>query len=320
LTGYDASAHTSEETKDAQVNVPKGMWQAVFWSWIFGLVAVAAYVLTMPDIQEAGAAGWGSFFYMWGASRMPYALSLVLAVGLVVVNYICALAGLTSTSRMMYAFARDGGLPASKTLSQVSTTHRTPTYAIWTSALLALLSMVYAPAYLVLAVACAVFLYISMIMPIAAGLRAEGGPKWPEKGPFNLGGFSKPNAIVAIIFGFVLAITGFFPPNEKVLYFTLLLVVTLLALWSRQAAIAGIVIAVVGWLLGFVPVSDESLLHFLVPPASVAYTAIGLAVIGAIITFVTGGESKRFEGVPEGEKIAQRQEMIVEIEKKYGEA
>ena len=264
ITGFDASAHTSEETQDAQVNVPKGMWQAVFWSWIFGLVAVAAYILTMPDIQEAGAAGWGSFFYMWGASNMPYALSLFLAIGLVIVNYICALAGLTSTSRMMYAFARDGGLPASKTLSQVSTKYRTPTYAIWISAALALLSMVYAPAYLVLAVACAVFLYLSMIMPIAAGLLAEGGPKWPEKGPFNLGRFSKLNAVVAILAGIVLAITGFFPPNEKVFYFTVAMVVVLPIVWYAF-------------------------------------------------------ERNRFEGVPEGEKIKERQKMIAEIEKKYGE-
>ena len=145
ITGFDASAHTSEETQDAQVNVPKGMWQAVFWSWVFGLVAVAAYVLTMPDIKEAAAAGWGSFDYMWNASTMPFVLKVFLAIGLVVVNYICALAGLTSTSRMMYAFSRDGGLPASKSLSQVSTQYRTPTFAIWTSAALALLSMVYAP-------------------------------------------------------------------------------------------------------------------------------------------------------------------------------
>src|SRR5512133_1082059 len=211
ITGFDASAHTSEETQDAQVNVPKGMWQAVFWSWVFGLVAVAAYVLTMPDIKAAAAAGWGSFDYMWNASTMPFALKVFLAIGLVVVNYICALAGLTSASRMMYAFSRDGGLPASGALSKVSTKYRTPTYAIWTSAALALLSIVYAPFYLVLAVACAVFLYNSMIKPIAAGLRAEGGPKWPEKGPFSLGRFSKANAVLAIVFGFVLAITGFFP-------------------------------------------------------------------------------------------------------------
>ena len=201
ITGFDASAHTSEETKDAQVNVPKGMWTAVFWSWVFGLVAVAAYVLTMPSIKEGAVAGWGSFDYMWNASLMPQWLKVFLAVGLVVVNYICALAGLTSTSRMMYAFSRDGGLPGSKVLANVSVQHRTPTYAIWVSAALALISTIYAPYYLVLAVACAVFLYISMVMPIAAGLLAEGGPKWREKGPFNLGGLSKANAVLAIIFG-----------------------------------------------------------------------------------------------------------------------
>ncbi len=301
ITGFDASAHTSEETQDAQVNVPKGMWTAVFWSWVFGLVAVAAYVLTMPSIQEAGAAGWGSFDYMWNASLMPQWLKVFLAIGLVVVNYICALAGLTSTSRMMYAFSRDGGLPASKTLSQVSTQYRTPTYAIWTSAALALLSTVYAPYYLVLAVACAVFLYISMVMPIAAGLRAEGGEKWKEKGPFNLGGLSKPNAVLAIIFGITLAITGFFPPNEKIYYFTILFVVALLGLWSRQTAIYGIVIAVIGLALSYlVNVPEENVMHYLVPDATTAYTTVAVAVITTAITFFVGGEANRFEGVPEG--------------------
>jgi amino acid transporter len=319
ITGFDASAHTSEETQDAQVNVPKGMWTAVFWSWVFGLVAVAAYVLTMPSIDEAGAAGWNSFFYMWGSSRMPYALSLFLAIGLVVVNYICALAGLTSTSRMMYAFARDGGLPGSAALSQVSTQYRTPTYAIWTSSVLALLSTLYAPAYLVLAVACAVFLYISMIMPIAAGLRAEGTEKWREKGPFNLGGFSKANAVFAIIFGFALAISGFFPPNEKVFHWTIIMVVVMMSLWSKQTAIIGVVLAVVGKLLGYISLPDASLMKMFIPDSTTANVTIGLAVVFAVITYMYGGEANRFEGVPEGDKIKERQKMIAEIEKKYGE-
>jgi amino acid transporter len=261
LTGYDASAHTSEETHDAQVNVPKGMWQAVFWSWSVGLVMVAVFVLVMPSIKDAGAAGWNSFPYLFGASRMPFALALVLAIGLVVVNYICALAGLTSTSRMMFAFARDGGLPASGILSHVSTKYRTPTYAIWTAAGLALLSMVYAPYYLVLAVACAVFLYISYVMPIAAGFLAEG-KTWKEKGPFNLGAWSKPNAIFAVVGGIVLAITAAIPPNQQVGYLTVALIVVLPILW---------------------------------------YAFI----------------RTRFEGVPEGDKIKERQKMIAEVEAKY---
>lgn len=320
ITGFDASAHTSEETQDAQVNVPKGMWTAVFWSWVFGLVAVAAYVLTMPSLEEAHAAGWGSFFYMWGASRMPGWLSIVLAFGMVLVNYVCALAGLTSTSRMMYAFARDGGLPASAALSRVSPVYRTPGTAVWVSAILAFASTLYAPAYLVLAVACAVFLYLSMVMPVAAGFLREGTAKWPEKGPFNLGGLSKPNAVLAVIFGVMLAISGFFPPNEKVFYFTIVFIVALLATWSKRTAVISAIIAALGLGAGFLPVSEENVLHFLIPDTTTSYIALGVAVVLGIITYMTGGEENRFEGVPEGDKIAQRQKMIADIEKKYGEA
>lgn len=319
ITGFDASAHTSEETQDAQVNVPKGMWTAVFWSWVFGLVAVAAYVLTMPSLEEAHAAGWGSFFYMWGSSNMPQWLSVFLAVGMVLVNYVCALAGLTSTSRMMYAFARDGGLPASAALSKVSTVYRTPGTAVWVSAIFAFASTLYAPAYLILAVACAVFLYISMVMPIAAGLLAEGGAKWKEKGPFNLGGLSKPNAVLAIIFGITLAVSGFFPPNEKVFYFTIVFVVALFAFWSKKYAPISIVLALIGFGLTFLPVNEADVFHFLVPDRTTSIVAIVVAVVGTIITFVTGGEDSRFEGVPEGDKIKERQKMIAEIEKQYGE-
>ena len=291
----------------------------MFWSWVFGLIAVAAYVLTMPDLEVAAAAGWGSFTYMWTSSNMPSWLSIFLAVGMVLVNYVCALAGLTSTSRMMYAFARDGGLPASAALSKVSTVYRTPGTAVWVSAIFAFASTLYAPAYLILAVACAVFLYISMVMPIAAGLLAEGSAKWKEKGPFNLGGLSKPNAFLAIIFGIVLAISGFFPPNEKVFYFTIVFVVALLGLWSKKTAPIGIVVAVVGLLLGFLPVSDENVMHFLIPTSTTSYIAIGVAIVAAAITFTTGGEDSRFEGVPEGEKIKERQAKIAEIEKQFGE-
>ncbi|MFN8413747.1 MAG: amino acid permease [Anaerolineales bacterium] len=256
---------------------------------------------------------------MWSASKMPFALSLFLAVGMVVVNYICALAGLTSTSRMMYAFARDGGLPASKALSTVSTVYRTPGTAVWVSAILALISTLYAPAYLVLAVACAVFLYISMVMPIAAGLMAEGTAKWKEKGPFNLGGLSKANAVLAIIFGITLAISGFFPPNEKVFYFTIVFVVALLAFWSKKLAPVGIVVAVIGFLLTLLPVNEANVFHFLVPDRGTAIAAIVVGVVGTVITFVTGGEDSRFEGVPEGDKIKERQAQIAEIEKQFGE-
>ena len=230
VTGFDASAHTSEETRDAAVAVPRGMWHAVLWSVIFGYFMVCAFVLAMPSVDEGAAQGWGVFSWLMNNSPMPSFLRSLLFIGIVIANFLCGLAGLTSCSRMMYAFARDGGLPYSKQLAEVSAVHRTPVNAIWVSSVLILISTLYAPAFLVLAAGCAVFLYLSYVMPIAAGLLAEG-KSWTRKGPFNLGVFSKPAAVVAIIGGLVLAWTGFQSPNEKVLYLTVGLIIAQVALW-----------------------------------------------------------------------------------------
>jgi amino acid transporter len=261
ITGFDASAHTSEETHDAQVNVPKGMWTAVLVSWVAGFLMVCSFVLVMPGVKEGAGQGWNSFYFMYEGTSMPRGVRAFLSVGIVAANYLCALAGLTSTSRMMYAFARDGGLPASRALSHVSTRFRTPVFAIWTSVAIAWLSTVYGGAFVVLATGCAVFLYLSYVMPVVAGLLAEG-KGWTEKGPFNLGAWSRPNAMLASLGAIVLAITGFFPPNEKVFYLTIGMIVVMVGAWMAL-------------------------------------------------------ESKRFLGVPIGDKIAERQKMIAEIESRY---
>lgn len=230
ITGFDASAHTSEETQQAAINVPRGMWRAVLWSALFGYLMVCAFVLAMPDVKEGAKSGYGVFAYLMNASRMPPFLRSILYAGIVFANYLCALAGLTSASRMMYAFARDGGLPASGKLSAVNPAHRTPVNSIWVCVVLVAVSCIYAPAFLVLATGCAVFLYISYVMPIVAGFFAEG-KTWLRKGPFDLGKGSKPIALLAVVGGLVLAWVGFQPPNEKVLYLSLGLSVILVILW-----------------------------------------------------------------------------------------
>ena len=40
ITGFDASGHTSEETRNAATEVPKGMIHSVFWSAVFGYIMV----------------------------------------------------------------------------------------------------------------------------------------------------------------------------------------------------------------------------------------------------------------------------------------
>ena len=235
ITGFDASAHTSEETRDAQRAVPKGMINAVFWSAVFGWVLVAVILMAMPSVDEGAAKGWSVFYYTLEASSMPQWLKSVISVGIVVANFLCALAGMTSLSRMIFAFARDGGIPgASGVLRKINPKYRTPGPAIFTGAalcfLLGLLAGSDANAYIILASGCAVFLYISYMMPIAAGLLAEG-KSWTKKGPFNLGMWSKPIAVLAIIGAAILAFVGFQPPYQLVGYFLVALIILLVIIW-----------------------------------------------------------------------------------------
>src|SRR6476620_3675560 len=51
ITGYDASAHTSEETKNAAMSVPKGIVNAVIISSLAGWVMVMAIMIAIPDLK-----------------------------------------------------------------------------------------------------------------------------------------------------------------------------------------------------------------------------------------------------------------------------
>ena len=66
--------------------------------------------------------------------------------------------------------------------------------------------------------------------PIAAGILAEG-KTWTHKGPFNLGGISKLVAVLAVLGGAVLVFAGIQPPNEKVLYVTIAMLVVMALFW-----------------------------------------------------------------------------------------
>lgn len=228
ITGYDASAHSSEETHDAARNVPKGIVRSVIWSALFGFAMISVFVATMPELPAGVASGFGYFGAL--LATLPTGLKAILAVGIFAANFICGMAALTATSRMMYAFARDGGLPFSSALKTVNPSTKTPVAATWTSTALVICATLYGDAFLVLSTGCVVLLYLSYVMPTAAGLFAEGR-SWQTKGPFHLGVFSKPIGALAVAGGLVLAFVGVQPPNEKVLWLVVVLMALLAVFW-----------------------------------------------------------------------------------------
>ena len=179
ITGYDASAHTAEETVQAARNVPRGILRSVYLSGLFGWVMVCSFVLAMPNLSEA--VHHGENVFAWLMTRvLPGNLGTLLWIGIVVANYLCGLACITSTSRMTFAFARDGGLPFSGELRKISQRWRTPVIAIWTVASLLIVSMLYTPAYSTLTTAGVIFFTSPMsCRPLQAFLFAvKLGQRW----------------------------------------------------------------------------------------------------------------------------------------------
>jgi amino acid transporter len=230
ISGFDASAHISEETVNARSAVPRAMLHAVVWSLVFGLAMTVSFVMAIPDMAAAAMNGANSWFVLFNQTPFPTVIRHLLVAGLIAVNYLCALAAVTSTSRMVYAFARDGGLPFSRALKRVHHLYRTPVAAIWFTSALSVAAALYSPAFAALSAGTAVFFYISYAMPIAAGLFAEG-KTWREFGPFRLGWFSKPFAMITMLGVLVLTYAGLQPPSEVLVRYSIGIAILLVAVW-----------------------------------------------------------------------------------------
>lgn len=213
VTGFDASAHAAEETVGAAVEVPRGIVRSVLVSGIAGWVMLCAVVLALPDPAATARQGDAAFPFAV-AAVLPHGLSMALFAGIAVAQYLCGLATVTSASRMAYAFARDGGLPGSHWLRRVSPTHRTPAAAVWVVAAASVLFTAWTPVYDTISIVCTVLLYLSYVVPTALGLWAYRRT-WHAMGPWQLGRWYRPLALISVLGSVALIVLGTQPPNDQ---------------------------------------------------------------------------------------------------------
>ncbi len=239
ITGYDASAHTSEETVKAAHSVPRGMIMSVVYSAVFGYIMLCSFVLMIPNMDDAAKQGWNVFFWAMDSQVNP-TIKVVLYLAIFVSQFLCGLATVTSVSRMIFAFSRDGGLPASKALAKVSPKFRTPVAAIWAGAILSvlfvwgtsLITIAGASAYSIVVSCTVIFLFFSFAIPIALGLLAYGSSKWPKMGPWNVGrGLYSLFALLSIVSMVLIFVIGIQPPNDWALYITIGFLVLAAVVW-----------------------------------------------------------------------------------------
>src|SRR4030095_12682403 len=57
ITGFDASAHISEETNDAAMSAARGVWQSVFYSAVIGYIVLLALTFAAADTNAVNEGG-----------------------------------------------------------------------------------------------------------------------------------------------------------------------------------------------------------------------------------------------------------------------
>ena len=212
ITGFDASAHVSEETKGARTEAPKAIVRSIYISAIAALVLNLSMIAALPKKGADGDAAYQGIVF--GDAKDPFLVNaanrlISSAVGsgtakllvfiALVGQFFCGLASVTANSRMIYAFSRDGALPGSKHWHKINRKTRTPTNSVWLgvvlSAIVGATSLYvrgsgagrYSTAFFAMTGICVIGLYIAYAIPIYLRLK---NPDF-EVGPWNLKGYHK---------------------------------------------------------------------------------------------------------------------------------
>ncbi|MCG6496903.1 amino acid permease [Kitasatospora sp. A2-31] len=233
--GYDASAHLSEETKDARRAAPRGIVRSIWVSLVAGLVLLAGLLFAVQDYAGTSAAAVPPaqiFLDALGATGAKLLLLVVIGAQL-----FCGSAETTAASRMIYAFSRDGALPGSATWRRVSA-GGVPVPAVWLAVsvafVLAVPSLWSPVAYGAVTAVNVIGMSPSYIIPVY--LRLRQGSRFAP-GPWNLGRWSRPVGIAAVVWVVILTVLVCLPQRAPVTvetfnYAPITLVAVLVLAWA----------------------------------------------------------------------------------------
>jgi amino acid transporter len=263
--GFESAGDVAEEVVDAQRRVPRAMVSALVVGGIVSMILVAALDLAIPAGPKglALAATGGVPAILADAISSKLFEDLILLV-ISFAFFSCGLAVQGAGARLAFSYARDHAVPGYHFIRRISPKRRTPVGAILIAAIIPeLLSFlvhftpskpihigfITYPAHVNALAALVSFgvsgIYISFQMVVLAYLiaRARG---WRPEGPFTLGRWGVPVAILGLIYGVsmivnIVAPTGLTSPRGELFNFdwlTLLVVFVIVLIGAIYYAVA----------------------------------------------------------------------------------
>ncbi|MFE2939276.1 amino acid permease [Streptomyces sp. NPDC059255] len=217
FTGYDASAHMTEETIDASTAGPQGIVRSILVSLVAGFVLLFGFTYAIQSYEGALESDTGVPPAQILMDTLGTVAGKWLLLVIIVAQLFCGMASVTANSRMIYAFSRDGALPFSSTWHKLNPATRTPTNAVWLATggafALGLPYLWNSTAYAAVTSIATIGLYIAYVIPTF--LRLRQGDRF-ERGPWHLGSWSTIVGTIAVMWVLVITVLFMLPQSAPV--------------------------------------------------------------------------------------------------------
>jgi amino acid transporter len=258
--GFESAGDISEETVDAQRQVPKAMRNALLYGGIASFVLVLGLLLATPSAGIGGVVTGGVNVILSG---LPAWLQDFFLIMVIVAFFSCGTAVQGAGARVAFALARDGGLPFGNAIKHISPRHRTPVNAILVGTIVPFLFLLLVlvnpskpvrigwfdyPANVNALYALVSFatsgIYLAFFMTVLGALvaRARG---WRPSGTFRLGNWGMPVTIGAALYLLLMLLNIVWPSplaSGRALFnygwITLLVMLLIVAIGAIYEAIA----------------------------------------------------------------------------------
>lgn len=167
LGGFEAAANVAEETHLPEKRIPTAIVLSEVLAVGFGLLVLIGFTLAVPSV-DAATHDPTPLLYIIGSYFPKYVVAGALLLVSIAI-FACVLANLTTITRLIWAMARDGKVPASRWLSRVSE-HKVPVTAIWVVIPITAVFTFWAQVEILILAICTFAMYVTYGLVVAACL------------------------------------------------------------------------------------------------------------------------------------------------------
>jgi amino acid transporter len=165
LGGFEAAANVAEETHLPEKRIPTAIVLSEVLAVVFGLLVLIGFTLAVPSVDVASHDPTPLLYIIGSYFPKFVVVGALLLVSVAI--FACVLANLTTITRLIWAMARDGKVPASHFLSKVSE-HKVPVNAIWVVIPITAVFTFWAQVEVVIIAICTFAMYVTYGLVVAA--------------------------------------------------------------------------------------------------------------------------------------------------------